>query len=68
MLDGAKALQKFLKSSNSECFRNNLGLADLVNVTGEVEHLAGEAPLVVVPSDQLDEVPKMPNIGIFGRF
>ena len=26
-----------------------LGLADLVDVTGEVEHLVGEAPLIVIP-------------------
>ena len=35
------------------------GLADLVDVTGEVEHLVGEAPLVVVPGDELDEAQKV---------
>ena len=49
-----------------KCFFS--GLANLVHVTGQVQHLVGEAPLVVVPGDELDEVPKMPNIGIFGRF
>ena len=33
-----------------------LRLADLVDVAGEVKHLAGEAPLVVIPGDELDEV------------
>ena len=32
------------------------GLADGVDVAGQVEHLVGEAPLVVVPGDQLHEV------------
>ena len=31
-------------------------MANLVHVAGEVDHLVGEAPLVVVPSDELDEV------------
>ena len=33
-------------------------------MAGEVEHLVGEAPLVVIPGDELDEVPKMPNISL----
>ena len=33
-----------------------LGLADAVDVTGEVEHLVGEAPLIVIPCNQLHEV------------
>ena len=33
-----------------------LGLANLVDVTGEVEHLVGEAPLIVIPCNQLHEV------------
>ena len=33
-----------------------LAVANLVHVAGEVDHLVGEAPLVVVPSNQLDEV------------
>ena len=37
-------------------FLFDLGLADLVDVTGEVDHLVGEAPLVVVPGDELDKV------------
>ena len=49
-----------------KCFFS--GLANLVHVTGQVQHLVGEAPLVVIPGDELDKVPKMPNIGIFGRF
>ena len=35
---------------------SNSGLADGVDVTGQVQHLAGEAPLVVVPSHELDKV------------
>ncbi len=34
----------------------SLRLADTVDVTGEVEHLVGEAPLIVVPSDELHKV------------
>ena len=49
-------------------FNFKLSVTDGVDVAGQVEHLVGEAPLVVVPGDELDEVPKMPNIGIFGRF
>ena len=37
-------------------FGTRLGLADAVDVTGEVEHLVGEAPLIVVPCDELHEV------------
>ena len=33
-----------------------LCVANLVDVTGQVQHLAGEAPLVVVPSHELNEV------------
>ena len=61
-------LQKFRKLSQTADFSNKSGLANLVHVTGQVQHLVGEAPLVVVPGDELNEVPKMPNIGIFGRF
>ena len=61
-------LQKFRKLHQALNSEHKLCVADGVNVTGEVEHLAGEAPLVVVPGDELDEVPKMPNIGIFGGF
>ncbi len=45
-----------------------LCVADGVDVTGEVQHLAGEAPLIVVPSDELDKVLKMPKFGIFRSF
>ena len=38
------------------CFANELRLADLVDGSGEVKHLVGETPLVVVPGDELDEV------------
>lgn len=37
-------------------FQLKLCLADLIDVTGEVEHLAGEAPLVIVPCHELYEV------------
>ena len=61
-------LQKFRKLSQTADFSNKSGLANLVHVTGQVQHFVGEAPLVVIPGDELDKVPKMPNIGIFGRF
>ena len=32
------------------------GLADAVDVTGEVEHLVGEAPLIVIPCNELYKV------------
>jgi len=33
-----------------------IGVVDLVDVTGEVEYLVGEAPLVIIPGNELDEV------------
>ena len=33
-----------------------LCVADAVNVTGEVEHLVAEAPLIVIPCNKLYEV------------
>ena len=33
-----------------------LCVADAVDVTGEVEHLVGEAPLIVIPCNELYEV------------
>ena len=41
------------------------GLADLVDVAGEVKHLVGEAPLVVVPGDELDKVAVQGEIPYF---
>jgi len=38
----------------------NSGLADGVNVTGEVEHLVGEAPLVVVPGAHIRHFSDLP--------
>ncbi len=37
-------------------------------MAGQVEHLAGEAPLVVVPGHELDEVAKMQILCIFALF
>ena len=34
----------------------DLRLADGVDVTGEVEHLVGEAPFIVIPCNELYEV------------
>ena len=49
-------LQKFRKPSQTANFSNKLGLANLVHVAGQVQHLVGEAPLVVIPGDELDKV------------
>ena len=35
-----------------------------MHVAGEVDHLVGEAPLIVVPSDELDEVVVQSNTGL----
>ena len=35
---------------------DDLCLVDTVDVAGEVKHLVGEAPLIVVPGDELDKV------------
>ena len=40
-------------------------LADAVDVTGEVEHLVGEAPLIVIPGNQLHEVAVQGEIPYF---
>ena len=42
----------------------NLFVADAVDISGEVEHLVGEAPLVVVPGDELDEVGVQADAGL----
>ena len=49
-------LQKFRKLSEIVKSRSDLGLADAVDVTGEVEHLVGEAPLIVIPCNELYKV------------
>ena len=40
------------------------GLANRINMSGEVEHLVGEAPLIVVPGDELDKVIVKGNAGL----
>ena len=44
------------KQPECSCFNPDLCLSDLIHVADEVEHLVGEAPLVIVPGDELDEV------------
>ena len=39
-------------------------VADRVDILGEVEHLVGEAPLVVVPGDELDKVGVQADAGV----
>ena len=39
-------------------------VTDGVNVTGEVDHLVGEAPLIVIPCNELYEVAVFTNIDI----
>jgi hypothetical protein len=46
-----KRLQKFRKPLKIMETRSVSGLADLVDVTGEVDHLVGEAPLVIIHSN-----------------
>ena len=36
-------------------------------MTGEVEHLVGEAPLVIVPGDELDEVIVQSDAGLASK-
>ena len=39
-------------------------VTNLVHVTGEVDHLVGEAPLIVIPCNELYEVAVFTNIDI----
>ena len=41
------------------------GLADAVDVTGEVEHLVGEAPFIVIPCNELHKVAVQGEIPYF---
>ena len=51
-----KRLQKFRKLPENPNLRSELCVADAVDVTGEVEHLVGEAPFIVIPCNELYEV------------